>query len=118
MYGDQESSKENQVQVDKTKSIFSLLSSDQKRYSLLLNQPRGRENVVRDEYPFTNILALYLLILSEGGIQENQQSPTYENRGGVEEDTRTKSALDTLSINIKKEKKTTPIWYQTRTGHI
>ena len=36
----------------------------------------------RDDYPVTIILELYLLIHTEGGIQGNQKSSTYENRGG------------------------------------
>ena len=37
----------------------------------------------RDEYPVTIKSALYLLICTEGGILGNQQSPTYENHGGI-----------------------------------
>ena len=59
---DQASYKENQVQVDKMKAICFLLSSNQKRYSLLLKQLRDIYNVVRDEYPINTTSALYLLI--------------------------------------------------------
>ena len=76
--GDQASSKEKKVQVDKMKEMCLLLSANQKRYSFLLKQLRDGENVSRDEYPVTNTLSLDILICTEGGIQANTQSSNYE----------------------------------------
>ena len=63
------------------KAICFLISSDQKKYIFLLNQPRDGDNVGRDEYPVKTTPSLDILIRAEGGIRRNQQSD-YDNCGG------------------------------------
>ena len=65
MDGYQESYKEKHVQVDYTKSMFFLISTNQNKYSLLLKKLISGDNVGRYEYPVMTILALDILIHTE-----------------------------------------------------
>ena len=62
--GDQESSKETQVQIDEMKAMCFLLSAYQNSHSFLLKQLRYGDNVGRGEYPFTTTSALDILFVA------------------------------------------------------
>ena len=52
--GKQDSSKETKVQIGEMKKMCFPLSADQKRYILLLNKLKNRDNLGRYEYTVTN----------------------------------------------------------------